>query len=83
MPNWDGYTVLKNIKEFNPEIDVVVMTAYGSVEDAVKLMKAGAYDYLPKPIDLDELENLLERIREKRFLISENKLLKTTIRRKI
>ncbi len=76
MPNWDGFTVLKKTKEYNPEIDVVVMTAYGSVEDAVSIMKAGAYDYLSKPIDLDELENLLTRIREKRFLISENKLLK-------
>ena len=76
MPNWDGYTVLKEIKKLNPEIDVVVITAYGSVEDAVNIMKAGAYDYLSKPIDLDELENLLARIKEKRFLISENKLLK-------
>ncbi len=82
MPNWDGFTVLKNIKEFNPEIEVVVMTAYGSVEDAVKLMKTGAYDYLSKPIDLDELENLLERIKEKRFLISENKLLKKQLEEK-
>ena len=41
-------------------------------------MKAGAYDYLSKPIDLDELENLLARIKEKRFLVSENKLLKKT-----
>jgi two-component system NtrC family response regulator len=76
MPNWDGFTVLKKVKEYNPEIDVVVMTAFGSVEDAVNIMKAGAYDYLSKPIDLDELENLLFRISEKRFLISENKLLK-------
>jgi len=76
MPNWDGFTVLKKVKEFNPEIDVVVITAYGSVEDAVSIMKAGAYDYLSKPIDLDELENLLNRIKEKRFLVSENKLLK-------
>ncbi len=82
MPNWDGYTVLKKIKELNPEIDVVVITAYGSVEDAVNIMKAGAYDYLTKPIDLDELENLLERIKEKRFLISENKLLKKQLEEK-
>lgn len=82
MPNWDGYTVLKNIKELNPEIDVVIMTAFGSVEDAVKIMKSGAYDYLAKPIDLDELENLLERIREKRFLVSENKLLKKQLEEK-
>ncbi|MCB9209244.1 MAG: sigma-54-dependent Fis family transcriptional regulator [Ignavibacteriales bacterium] len=82
MPNWDGFTVLKKVKEFNPEIDVVVMTAYGSVEDAVDIMKAGAYDYLSKPIDLDELENLLNRIREKRFLVSENKLLKEQLNEK-
>lgn len=82
MPNWDGLTVLKKIKEYNPEIDVVVMTAYGSVEDAVHIMKAGAYDYLTKPIDLDELENLLGRIREKRFLVSENKLLKEQLNEK-
>jgi DNA-binding NtrC family response regulator len=82
MPNWDGYTVLKKIKEFNPEIDVVVMTAYGSVEDAVNIMKAGAYDYLSKPIDLDELESLLDRISEKRFLVSENKLLKKQLEEK-
>lgn len=82
MPNWDGLTVLKKIKEYNPEIDVVVMTAFGSVEDAVHIMKAGAYDYLTKPIDLDELENLLGRIREKRFLVSENKLLKEQLNEK-
>ncbi len=82
MPNWDGYTVLKKTKELNPEIDVVVITAYGSVEDAVNIMKAGAYDYLTKPIDLDELENILERIKEKRFLISENKLLKKQLEEK-
>jgi len=82
MPNWDGYTVLKKIKELNPEIDVVVITAYGSVEDAVNIMKAGAYDYLSKPIDLDELENLLERIKEKRFLVSENKILKKQLEEK-
>ncbi|MCP5063575.1 MAG: sigma-54-dependent Fis family transcriptional regulator [Ignavibacteriae bacterium] len=82
MQEWDGFTVLKNVKEYNPEIDVVVMTAYGSVEDAVDIMKAGAYDYLSKPIDLDELESLLERIREKRFLVSENKLLKRQLEEK-
>ena len=76
MPEWDGYEVLKQIKKLNPGIDVVIMTAFGSVEDAVNIMKAGAYDYITKPIDLDELENLLGRITEKRTLIYENKQLK-------
>jgi len=75
MPEWSGADVLKNIKELNPEIEVVVITAYGSVEDAVNLMKSGAYDYLSKPIDLDELESLIERVREKRQLVQENRQL--------
>ena len=66
MPGWDGLTVLTKIKELNPEIDVVVMTAYGTIESAVSLMKAGAFDYLIKPIDLDELENILEKIKERK-----------------
>ncbi|MDQ7063709.1 MAG: sigma-54 dependent transcriptional regulator [candidate division KSB1 bacterium] len=80
MPEWNGFMVLRKIKDLNPDIDVVVMTAYGSIEDAVDIMKAGAYDYLTKPIDLDELENLIKRVREKRFLIAENRLLKEQLR---
>ncbi len=82
MPGWNGLTTLHNIKKFNPEVDVVVMTAYGTIESVVNLMKAGAYDYLTKPIDLDELENLLNRIKEKRHLVSENKLLKEQLNEK-
>lgn len=76
MPGLSGLEVLIKVKEINPDIDVVVITAYGSVQDAVDIMKAGAYDYLTKPIDLDDLESMLERIKEKRALISENRLLK-------
>ena len=82
MPEWTGFTVLKKIKELNPEIDVVIMTAYASIEDAVESMKAGAYDYLIKPVDLNELENLLKRIQEKRLLIAENQLLREQLRAK-
>ncbi|NMB82387.1 MAG: sigma-54-dependent Fis family transcriptional regulator [Ignavibacteria bacterium] len=82
MPGMDGHTVLKNIKSINPEIDVVVMTAFGTIESAVSLMKDGAFDYLTKPIDLDELENILGRIRERRFLLSENKLLREQLQDK-
>lgn len=82
MPGWDGLTVLQKLKELNPEIDIVVMTAYGSIENAVSLMKAGAYDYLIKPIDLDELENTLEKIKERKYLINENKLLKEQLQDK-
>ncbi len=82
MPGLNGLEVLRKIKEINPEIDVVVITAYGSVQDAVDIMKSGAYDYLTKPIDLDELENLLNRLQEKRGLQSENKLLKQQLQEK-
>jgi DNA-binding NtrC family response regulator len=82
MPGWDGYDVLQKMKELNPEIDVVVMTAYGTVQSAVEIMKAGAYDYLNKPIDLDELENLVNRVREKRQLVAENRLLRQQLQEK-
>lgn len=82
MPEWNGFVVLRKIKELNPEIDIVVITAYGSLEDAVEIMKAGAYDYLTKPIDLDELENLISRVREKQLLVAENKLLKQQLKEK-
>lgn len=82
MPEWDGSRVLAEMKSLNPDIDVVVMTAYGSVEDAVNIMKNGAYDYLTKPIDLDELENLVRRVQEKRELVEENRLLKQQLQKK-
>jgi two-component system NtrC family response regulator len=82
MPEWNGLVVIKKIKELNPAIDVIVMTAYGNVEDAVEIMKAGAYDYLTKPIDLDELENLLKRVQEKRLLLDENRILKQQLQTK-
>ena len=74
MPGWDGMQVLRKMKELNPEIDVVVMTAFGTIESAVSLMKAGAFDYLTKPIDLEELESILGKIQERNLIIGENKL---------
>lgn len=82
MPEWNGLEVLKKVKELNPEIDVVIMTAFGNTDDAVQIMKAGAYDYLNKPVDLDELENLIHRIQEKHYLVNENKQLKEQLKEK-
>ncbi|HKJ69245.1 MAG TPA: sigma-54 dependent transcriptional regulator [bacterium] len=76
MPDWNGFVVLREVKEVNPNIDVVVITAYGNVEDAVEIMKAGAYDYLTKPVDLNELENLINRVKEKQQLVEENRQLR-------
>jgi two-component system NtrC family response regulator len=82
MPGMNGMDVLKEVKRINPEIDVVIITAYGSVETAVEALKAGAIDYLTKPIDLDELDILVNRISERRQLIQENKLLKEDLNKR-
>ena len=82
MPQKNGLEVLEAAKEINPLIDVVVITAFGNVDQAVGIIKKGAYDYLTKPIDLDELENLIKRIAEKRLLKSENELLQKQLQEK-
>ncbi|MFA5323173.1 MAG: sigma-54 dependent transcriptional regulator [Smithella sp.] len=76
MPGMDGLQVLKEVKRINPEIDVVIITAYGTIETAVEALKAGAIDYITKPVELDELIILVNRISERRQLVQENNLLK-------
>lgn len=76
MPGMDGLTVLKEIKRINREIDVVIITAYGTIETAVEAIKVGAIDYITKPVELDELMILVDRVAERRRLIRENELLK-------
>ena len=61
MPGATGMDLLAGVRQVNPEIPVVVMTAFGTVASAVDAMKRGAADYLTKPIDLDELEVLIGR----------------------
>ncbi len=82
MPDITGLEVLEQIKKINPEITFVIVTAYGTVENAVKAMRLGAYDYLSKPIDLDELDLMIGRIIENKNLKSENELLKTQLQEK-
>ena len=82
MPGMDGMQVLTAVKEINPEIDVVIITAYGTIETAVEAMKAGAIDYITKPIEFDELLLLVERVAERRILIKENEILKQELREK-
>jgi two-component system NtrC family response regulator len=76
MPGKDGLTLLDGVRAANPEIPVIVMTAFGTVSTAVDAMKRGAADYLTKPIDLDELEVLVARTLERRALVSENAALR-------
>ncbi len=82
MPDKDGVTVLHEAKQINPEIDVIVMTAYGSIESATEAMKAGAIDYLTKPIDLDQLELIVAKALERKQLVSENRELKKQLEEK-
>ena len=82
MPKMNGMEVLKKVKSINPEIDVMMMTAYGTLETAVEAMKAGALDYVTKPIDLDELNIIINRISERQTLIRENEILRQELRDK-
>lgn len=76
MPDADGLDLLRRIRNRWPETEVIVMTAYGSIETAVEAMKAGAYDYLPKPIDKDRFPIAIEKALERRRLADENRQLR-------
>jgi two-component system NtrC family response regulator len=82
MPGMDGMEVLQETKRLNPEIDVILMTAYGTIETAVKAMKVGAADYITKPIELAELLILIDRVSERRTLEKENVILREALRGK-
>ncbi|MBW2448835.1 MAG: sigma-54-dependent Fis family transcriptional regulator [Deltaproteobacteria bacterium] len=69
MPEMDGLTLLRKIREQYPEIFVVAITGYGSIEDAVHAMKLGAYDYLQKPFDFYLIKMLVEEILRHRQII--------------
>ncbi len=80
MPGMDGMQVLQEVKRLNPETDVVIITAYGTIETAVDAMKAGAVDYITKPLEFDELLLLIDRIAERRTLIRENQILRRQLK---
>lgn len=80
MPGMNGLEVLQEVKRINPEIDAVIITAYGTIETAVAVMKAGARDYITKPIDLDELSILIGRIADHRRLVRENQILRQEVK---
>jgi DNA-binding NtrC family response regulator len=76
LPQGDGFGVLRAAKELDPELPVIVMTAYGSIQDAVTAMKEGALDFLAKPVDPDHLLLMVQRALSLRRLAAENMLLK-------
>jgi DNA-binding NtrC family response regulator len=79
MPGMDGLQLLEEIKRHNAAIDVVMMTGDPMVSTAVQALKSGAYDYLIKPLNLDELHHLMSRLLEKRFLTRELSTLRTRL----
>jgi two-component system response regulator HydG len=74
-----GLEALETIKGYNPAIPVIIMTAYSSVETAVKALKQGAHDYLTKPLDFDKLRLTIDRAMEHTRLKAENRLLRETL----
>src|SRR3990167_8457151 len=79
LPKMDGIDFLKEIKKASPETVVVIMTAYGSIENAVTAMKEGAYDYVTKPFSLEELTIKLQKALKHKDTIAENIMLKQRV----
>lgn len=81
LPTLSGLEILKLQKEIDSTIPVLVMTAYGTIEEAVEAMKQGAFDFVPKPVDISHLMLLINRALEQRRLLMENILLKEEFQR--
>ncbi len=82
MPGMDGIETLERIKEINPDAEVLMMTAYATVDTAVQAMKDGAFDYLVKPFDPDEVEIQIKKIVEHKDLVVQNILLRKKLEEK-
>ncbi len=80
MPDLSGLDLLRRLRALTPEAAVIVMTAYGTIETAVDAIKAGAADYLGKPLNLDELLHRIEQVRERQRLLGENRELREALR---
>ncbi len=79
MPGMDGLSLLEKVKDKWADTDVIVITGFGSIDSAVEAMKKGAYDYITKPFNLDELILKVGKIREKKSLEKENTALKASL----
>ncbi len=82
MTGISGVELLERIKQRNPEIEVILITAFGDVRSAVRATKAGAFDYITKPVDLEALEISIGRALERRQLVAENRLLRQSLEQK-
>ncbi len=79
MPKIDGLEVLQQVKERHPDTDVIMMTGLSQIQTAVKAMKLGAFDYLSKPFDPDQLKLVVDRALERQRLLKENRDLKSEV----
>ena len=79
MPGIDGLELQRTLKAAQPDGTVIIMTAYASVESAIEAMKQGAYDYIIKPFNPDDLEQTIQKAIEHKQLVSENQQLRTKI----
>ncbi len=75
MPHMDGIELLENIKKINPDIPVIMMTAYGTIDTAIEAMKKGAYDYITKPFQNEELKLNIRKAINAYYLLRENRQL--------
>ncbi len=79
MPNLGGLEVLRRVKETHPDMDVIMITGLSQIDTAVQAMKLGAFDYISKPFEPDELKLGVQRARERRQLLQENLNLKSAV----
>ncbi|MHB8918696.1 MAG: sigma-54-dependent transcriptional regulator [Desulfocucumaceae bacterium] len=82
MPEMDGMEVLKQAKELNPKLPIIILTAHGTIETAIEAMKIGASDYLTKPFDLDELKMVIKQNLVMSQLVSEVHFLRSELTKK-
>lgn len=82
LPDINGIDILKQVKELSPHTEVILITGHASAETAVKAMKEGAFDYITKPLNFDELSILITKALEKRQLLTENVYLKQQLHNK-
>jgi DNA-binding NtrC family response regulator len=82
LPKMSGLEVLAGIKEDIPDLAVIMVTAYGSTQTAIEALRLGAYDFIAKPFDLDELQLTAERALEQRRVIDENRFLREELKHK-
>jgi DNA-binding NtrC family response regulator len=79
MPNVDGHELLTRVRRGYPGVSVVIMTAHGTIRSAVHALREGAEDYLTKPVDVEEMEHLLDQILNKKKLVAETQMLRARL----